>query len=50
MERAEFHAHVGDANILPNVREALKRARQIAAELDLDRQRELSLLNKRLGE
>ena len=43
MERAEFHAHLGDANILPNVQAALTRARQIATELDLDKQRELSL-------
>jgi sulfate permease, SulP family len=33
MERAEFHAHVGDANILPHVQAALDRARQIANEL-----------------
>jgi hypothetical protein len=38
MERAEFHAHVGDANILPNVHEALKRAREIAVELDLEQE------------
>jgi SulP family sulfate permease len=43
MERAEFHDHLGDANILPNVQAAIARARQIAAELDLDKQRELSL-------
>ena len=43
MERAEFHEHLGDANILPNVQAALTRARQIAAELDLDKQQELSL-------
>jgi SulP family sulfate permease len=43
MERAEFHEHLGDANILPNVQAAIARARQIAAELDLDKQRELSL-------
>ncbi len=36
MERAEFHAHLGDANILPNVRAALERARQIAVELGLE--------------
>ena len=35
MERAEFHDHVGDANILPNVQAALARARQIADELGL---------------
>jgi SulP family sulfate permease len=43
MERAEFHEHLGDANILPNVQAALTRARQIAAELDLDKQPALSL-------
>ncbi len=36
MERAEFHAHLGDANILGNVRAALERARQIAVELGLE--------------
>jgi SulP family sulfate permease len=36
MKRAEFHAHVGDANILPNVRGALDRARELAKELDLE--------------
>ena len=35
MARAEFHAHVGDANILPHVHEALERARHIAIELEL---------------
>jgi SulP family sulfate permease len=35
MERAEFHAHLGEANILSNVQEALKRAKEIATELDL---------------
>jgi hypothetical protein len=35
MKRAEFHAHVGDANILANVHEALKRAHEIAVELDI---------------
>ncbi len=38
MQRAEFHAHVGDANILPNVRDALTRARDLAKELDLEPQ------------
>ena len=38
MERAEFHEHVGDANILPNVHEALTRARRIAQELDLEQE------------
>ena len=42
MERAEFHAHLGNANILPNVQAALKRAHAIAVELDLEQQRELS--------
>jgi SulP family sulfate permease len=32
MERAEFHQHVGDANICPNIRTALRRAEQLAAE------------------
>ena len=36
MHRAEFHAHVGDANILPNVRDALTRARDLARELELE--------------
>jgi SulP family sulfate permease len=49
MERAEFHAHVGEANILPNVQAAVTRAKQIAAELDLDAQRELLLSNRRAG-
>jgi SulP family sulfate permease len=42
MERAEFHAHLGEANILPNVQEALKRAKEIATELDLDQQGDLT--------
>ena len=50
MTRAEFHEHVGDANILPNVQEALKRAAAIAAELELERQPALVLTNARLGE
>ena len=29
MERADFHRHVGDANICPNIRSALKRARDL---------------------
>jgi SulP family sulfate permease len=32
MERAEFHRHLGDHNILPNIQDALERARQIALE------------------
>jgi SulP family sulfate permease len=32
MERAEFHQHVGDANICPNIRAALVRAEQLAIE------------------
>jgi sulfate permease, SulP family len=36
MERAEFHQHVGDANILLNVQDALRRAEQIANELSLE--------------
>ena len=32
--RADFHRHIGDANICPNVTEALKRAREIHARLD----------------
>jgi SulP family sulfate permease len=50
MERAEFHAHLGEENILPNVQAALTRARQIAAELELDQQRALSLSNRRAGD
>jgi SulP family sulfate permease len=46
MERAEFHEHVGHANILPNVQEALKRASAIAAELGFDQQRELALTDR----
>ncbi|HET9468414.1 MAG TPA: SulP family inorganic anion transporter [Vicinamibacterales bacterium] len=38
MERAEFHAHLGEANILPNVQAALTRAKEIAAELDLEQE------------
>ena len=41
MARAEFHAHVGEANILANVHDAMRRAKEIAAELDLEQQREL---------
>lgn len=48
MERAEFHEHLGDENILPNVNEAMKRARQIAAELDLEWQREPTLTNTKM--
>lgn len=47
MERAEFHAHVGNANILPNVHEALRRAREIAVELELDQRREPTPTNPR---
>jgi sulfate permease, SulP family len=36
MERAEFHQHVGDPNILPNIQEALKRSHEIARELGLE--------------
>jgi SulP family sulfate permease len=52
MERAEFHAHLGEENILPNVQAALKRARQIAVELDLEQQSKLHFTNanKRVGE
>jgi SulP family sulfate permease len=32
--RADFHRHIGDANICPNVTEALKRAREIHGRLD----------------
>ena len=31
MRRAEFHRHVGDRNILPNVQAALDRAAEITA-------------------
>ena len=47
MTRAEFHAHVGEANILANVHDAMRRAKEIAAELDLEQQRELALSNTR---
>jgi sulfate permease, SulP family len=30
MRRAEFHEHLGDANICPNIREALRRAAELA--------------------
>jgi sulfate permease, SulP family len=33
MARAEFHSHVGSANILANVHEAIARAKEIGAEL-----------------
>lgn len=46
MKRAEFHEHLGDANILPNVHEALNRAGQIATELDLEQRRELALTDR----
>jgi SulP family sulfate permease len=36
MERAEFHEHLGEANILPNVQSALKRAHEIADDLGLE--------------
>jgi sulfate permease, SulP family len=49
MERAEFHEHLGDENILPNVQAALTRARAIAKELDLEQQQELSLSHKRVS-
>ena len=32
MEEAEFHRHVGDANILPNINAALRRVEEIRAE------------------
>jgi hypothetical protein len=47
MARAEYHAHLGEANILANVHDAMRRAKEIAAELDLDQQRELQLSNRR---
>jgi SulP family sulfate permease len=43
MARAEFHAHLGEANILANVHDAMRRAKDIAAELDLEQQRELQI-------
>jgi SulP family sulfate permease len=46
MERAEFHEHVGHANILPNVQDALRRAGAMAAELGFDQQRELALTDR----
>jgi SulP family sulfate permease len=45
MERAEFHDHLGEANILPNVQSALKRARDIASELGLEEPRAPVLKN-----
>ena len=42
MERAEFHEHVGQANILPHVQDALARARVLAKELDLEHELEQS--------
>ena len=48
MERAEFHAHLGNENILPNVQAALKRAHAIAVELDLEQQRELTLAGTKM--
>ena len=47
MERAEFHAHLGEANILPNVQAALKRAKDIAIELDLEHHHEHAVKNAR---
>ncbi len=38
MQRAEFHGHVGEPNILPNVHAALERARGIATELGLEQE------------
>ena len=35
MQRADFHQHVGEANICANIQEALKRAGQIAGERGL---------------
>ena len=32
MRQAEFHEHVGDRNVCANIREALRRAEEIAAE------------------
>ena len=34
MRRAEFHEHLGDANICPNIRAALRRAEQLARSRD----------------
>ena len=31
MERAEFHEHIGDENLLPSLEAALARAREILA-------------------
>ena len=50
MARAEFHAHVGEANILANVHDAMRRAKEIAAELDLEQQRELVLTTGTAGD
>ncbi len=38
MRRAAFHEHVGHANILPHVHDALARARVLAKELGLERE------------
>jgi sulfate permease, SulP family len=47
MERAEFHQHVGDPNILPNIQEALKRAHDIARELRLEQRIQLAEIENR---
>jgi SulP family sulfate permease len=39
MKRAEFHQHLGDANICPNIQQALKRAREITEEQRIVRKR-----------
>jgi sulfate permease, SulP family len=40
MERAEFHAHLGEANMCRNIQDALTRAKEIAAEQGLEEQLE----------
>ena len=49
MERAEFHEHLGEENILPNVQAAMTRAREIAVELELNQQRDLLLSSRSVG-
>ena len=31
MERAEFHQHIGEANLLPSIESALERARSLSS-------------------
>jgi hypothetical protein len=34
MERAEFHQHIGDANLAPTIEAALRRARELRCKDD----------------